>query len=473
MSKIKGISLTLLLALCISSLTYATGPKYKISFTIKGLQNNVCFLGFYYGDKTYISLDKQGKQDSAIVDASGNFTFSSDTVLSPGVYFIMTRSKKSFQFIVDKEQKFAITGDTSGEFINNMKAIGSEENNLFFQYLKFVTEKHVNIEKLQKEKNYAQIDTLNAQVKRYKDDFRRKHPEMILTEIFKAAEEPVVPPTPKLPNGRPDSTFGYRYYKAHFFDNVDFSDGRLVRSPVLFPRIKQYLEKLTAPDPDSIIAAADYLVNKARANKEMFKFIVAYITSTYQLSNIMGMDAVFVHMAKKYYTPDQAYWVSPSQMERIQERASQLEPILIGKHIPNIVLADTASVLRSLDSVKARYTVVYFWDYDCSYCQKVTPKLIKWYDSIKAEGIEVYAIEQNEANIDKWKEYIKAHKLDWINVSDFLHIGGDFRHQFDIISTPVIYVVDEYKKIIAKKIDVDELNKVLKHDMEKQQKNNK
>lgn len=461
-----------MLSACISLQAFSATPHYKISFTIKGLENNVCYLGFYYGDKTYISLDKKGKQDSAIVDAKGNFTFSADTVLESGVYFIMTKSRKSFQFIVDKEQKFSIVGDTSRDFINNMKAVGSEENTLFFQYLKFITDKHQLMDKYEKERNRAQVDTLNVQVKRYKDDLRRKHPDMLLSKIFTVAEDPAIPPAPIFPNGRKDSSFAYKYYKQHFFDNMDFSDGRLVRSPVLFPRIKQYLEKLTVPVPDSIIAAADYLVMRAKANKEMFKFIVAYITSYYQLSNIMGMDAVFVHMINKYYTPDQAYWVNPSQLERYKERATQLEPILLGKHIPNLVLPDTSNVLRTLDSVKARYTVVYFWDYDCSYCQKTTPKLIKWYDSIKGEGIDVYAIELNEANINKWKEYIIAHKLDWINVSDFLHIGGDFRHQFDIISTPVIYVIDENKRIIAKKIEPEDLNKILKHDMEEKQRMN-
>ena len=45
----------------------------------------------------------------------------------------------------------------------------------------------------------------------------------------------------------------------------------------------------------------------------------------------MGMDAVFVHMALKYYTADQATWVSASQLEKIRKRAMQLDPILLGQ----------------------------------------------------------------------------------------------------------------------------------------------
>ncbi len=465
MSKLKAFFLCTCLYVSAAYSAMAAPPKYKLSFAIKGLEHKVCLLGFYYGDKTYISLDKNGKDDTVVADAHGSFTFSRDTTLQPGIYFVLTRTKKSFQFIIDKEQKFSIEGDTAGDFITNLKAKESPENSMFFDYLRYVTVKHLEAVKYEKQKNSAMIDSVNREVQRYKDDFVRKHPDMLLSTVFKANEEPVLPPTPKLPNGRPDSTFPYRYYKAHFFDHVNFSDGRLVRTPVLFPLIKEYLDRLTMPIPDSVIVAADYLVGKAKANREMFKFVVAYITNKYETSNIMGMDAVFVHMADNYYTPDQAYWVSPSQLEKLKERAAQLKPVLIGKHVPPLALPDTSLAIQVIDSVRARYTVLYFWDYDCGFCQKETPKLVKWYDSAKAQGIEVYAVETNENELAKWKDYIRKNNLDWINVADRYHTSN-FHHVFAIVSTPVVYVLDENKNIIAKNIDVSELNKVIKHDIE-------
>ena len=414
-------------------------------------------MGCHYGDKDYI-------QDTAKVNAKGDFEFSGDDELPGGVYFILLKSKKYFEFIIDKEQKFKMSTDTA-HLISSMKVSGSSENMLFYQYLNYVTKQHTAMLKYMKEQNTAMADSLNMKVKRYKDNFISKHPGMFLSEVFKAAEDPVIPPSPKLANGQADSTFPFRYYKAHFFDNINFNDGRLVRSPVLYPRIKKYLTRLTPQVPDSIIVAADYLVSKAKANKEMFKFVVAYITSKYEASDIMGMDAVFVHMADKYYTPELAYWVSASQLERIKEKAAQLTPILVGKTCPEIVLPDTSNVMQALDSVRAPYTILYFWEYSCGYCQKETPKLIKMYDTIKNQGVQVYAVQLDETNIGKWKEYVKKHKLDWINVSDIYNTGNIHR-RFDVISTPIIYVLDENKKIIAKNIELSEVNKVMMHDME-------
>jgi thiol-disulfide isomerase/thioredoxin len=441
----------------------AATKGHDLKFNLSGLKNTICFLGCHYGDKDYI-------QDTAKVDAKGNFEFAGDKELPGGVYFIMLKSKtKYFEIIIDKEQKFAMTADTV-DFIKSMKVTGSDENRLFYEYLKYVTTKHdeqVDLEKQAKDgpdKDGAKVkmDTLDSQVMRYKKDFIKIHSDMLLSRVFNAAEEPIIPTAPKLSNGRTDSTFAFKYYKTHYFDNVDFSDGRLVRSPVFYPKIKEYLERLTVQDPDSIIAAADYLVQKAGADKDMFKFLVAYITSTYESSNIMGMDAVFVHMANKYYTPELADWVSASQLEKIKERARQLDPILMGKVPPSLVMPDSNNVMQAFDSIKADYTILYFWDFDCGHCQKETPKLIRWYDSIKGEGIEVYSIQTNESSTAKWKDYVKAHKLDWINVMDIYHTTN-FRHDYDVLTTPMLYLLDENKKIIAKKINTEDLDKVLKH----------
>lgn len=448
--------------------SYAAPKAHEIKFTLPQVKNTICFLGCHYGDKDYI-------QDTAKVDDKGNFVFSGDKELPGGVYFIMLKSKTQFfEFIIDKDQRFAMTASDTADFVKTMKVTGSEENKLFYEYLRYVTEKHEELEKLQKEAKdgadkdgaKVKIDTLNAQVTRYKMGFIHSHSDMLLSKLFNAAEEPTIPPTPKLPNGRPDSTFAYRYYKAHFFDNVDFSDGRLVRSRVFYPKIKEYLDRLTVQDPDSIIVAADYLVKKAGDDKDMFKFIVAYITSTYESSNIMGMDAVFVHMAERYYTADKATWVTATQLQKIRDRAQQLDPILIGKRAPSLVMPDTNNVMQAFDSIKTEFTLLYFWDFDCGHCQKETPKLIRWYDSIKAEGIQVYAIQTNESSTTKWKDYIKAHNLDWINVMDIYHTSN-FRHDYDVLTTPMLYLLNENKTIIAKKINTEDLDKIIKHYREK------
>jgi thiol-disulfide isomerase/thioredoxin len=116
----------------------------------------------------------------------------------------------------------------------------------------------------------------------------------------------------------------------------------------------------------------------------------------------------------------------------------------------------------SLYDIKSKYTLVYFWDPSCGHCKKVTPKLSELYKTKGKElGLEVLAV-YIEADTSEWFKYIKENELNWINAADLLG-KSNFRKYYDIYSTPVIYLLDRNKKIIAKRIDVEKLEDFIKN----------
>lgn len=176
----------------------------------------------------------------------------------------------------------------------------------------------------------------------------------------------------------------------------------------------------------------------------------------------MGMDAVFVYMAKNYYLNGKAYWVEETQKEKIKERVAALEPCLIGKNANNISLLKPDFHPISLYNINSKYTVLYFWDPSCGHCKKVTPKLKEFYDTAaKKLGVEVMAV-YIEADTTEWFKYIKENELGWINAADLVG-KSNFRKYYDIYSTPVLYLMDRDKKIIAKRMEVDKLEDFIKN----------
>jgi thiol-disulfide isomerase/thioredoxin len=304
---------------------------------------------------------------------------------------------------------------------------------------------------------------IDESVANYKKDFITKNQGSFLAAVFKASQDIVIPDAPILPNGAKDSTFAYRFYKAHYFDNIDLSDERLLRTPIYNSKVSYYMKNMVLQIPDSIIPECDMLVSKAKPNKETFKFMVWYLTNTHETSNIMGMDAVFVHLVKKYYTKELAYWVDDATLFKIQDRASILDPILIGKKVKNLILADSTDNYQSLYAVNSPYTILYFWDPDCGHCKKATPKVKAFYDKVKTKGVQVYAA-CTEVEMDKWRKYIRENNLDWINVAD-PKLQNNFRHEFDVTTTPQIFILDKDKKIMAKKIDEDTMEKILSKEL--------
>lgn len=449
----------------------AGGEKTAVSkevFTIKvkinGIKDTTCMLAYYYGDKKYI-------RDTVKIDSKGNCVFKSDTAIAGGVYLAVMPNKNYFEFIISgAEHSFSLETDTAN-FIEKMKVNGSAENTVFYDYQLFIGKRYKEAselrDRLKKLKNNKdsteiinkQLKIINEEVTSYKDNLIKNNPTLFYGKILKAMGDPEIPTSPILPNGRPDSLFPYRYYKAHYWDNINFSDDRFLRTPVFHNKLVQYFDRLIVKHPDSINIAIDYVITKARSNKEVFKYCLVHLLNEYANSKIMGMDAVYVHIAEKYYGGGEAYWVDQTLLYKIIDRAKTLKPLLIGKIAPNLMLKDSAGVYKSLYSVKSPYTLLVFWDPDCGHCKKAMPFIIDAYNKYKTKGFEVYAI-CTETERDKWLKYIKENNLQWINVAD-IELQNDFRTVYDISSTPKLFLLNDKKEIIAKQMGGEQLNDIL------------
>lgn len=442
---------------------------YNVKVKIAGIRDTMIYLANHFGDKQYL-------QDSCRADAQGRVSFEGKKALRGGMYLVVLPSKKYFEVIIDKQQFFSVEADTLLEPAH-VKFKESQDNIDFYGWLNYLSAKRKSVEELKvklnalpeadrKNSDYQkQLDQADKDIEKYQDDYISKNPTGMLSVIFKATREVDIPDAPTLPNGQKDSLFQFYYYKNHYFDNIDFGDSRLLRTPIFHQKLDYYIHKLTVQMPDSINMEADKLVKLAEKDTEVFKYTVWYITHTYETSNIMGLDAVFVHMVKNYYTRDKAYWLSDADLYKIQDRAKQLDPILVGKKARNIVLGDTANHAHSLYEVNYHYTVLFFWDPDCGHCKKAMPKMIEFYNQWHEKGVEIFAV-CTEAEIDKWKNFIKENKLPWINVAD-PQLHDNFRYDFDLSTTPQIFVLDKDKIIRAKKLDAEQIGDFIQRDKER------
>lgn len=461
-----------LVILCFISLfTYAAQAKdgYSITVKITGMPRQKILLGYYYGDKQYI-------KDSAVTDATGKAVFKSKDNIEGGIYLIASEGKALLFDMVLSEPEFTLETDTS-DYIGNMVIKNSPENVAFFDYSKYTSKAGREAMKLEEKMKEAtekkdtaaarkyreEIRTVEEGVSKYRKDVIAKTPNLLIAKIFKMMQEIDIPDAPLLPNGAKDSLFQYNYYRQHYFDNFDFSDDRIVRTPIFHPKLQNYITRVTPQIPDSIIRAADFVVAKTLKSKEISKWCIYWITNYYETSQYMGMDAVFTHMALKYYTDkDLVFWVDDALRYKITDRAQTLSYNLLGKKAQNLTLPDTAGNYQSLYNIKAEYTVVVFWDANCGRCKEEMPRLLELYNDQNSKyklktgkKMDVYAVGMT-VDPNEWKKYIHDHKLPWFNVHDPNH-ESNFRKYYDVYSTPVIYLLGKEKKIIAKRLSVEQL----------------
>jgi thiol-disulfide isomerase/thioredoxin len=208
----------------------------------------------------------------------------------------------------------------------------------------------------------------------------------------------------------------------------------------------------------------------SRTNKEMFKYLLIHFVQKYISPEYMGQDAVFVHIFEKYINTGQADFFTEKYRKFVDDRAYSLMANLLGEPAPGLELTDTLGKLQSLYNIKADFILICFWDPTCSHCKETVPKVDSIYQAKwKNEGVKVVGV-MVDGGKDNWLNFIRDHNLkDWINVyqttaqHDAEASAGhaDYRQLYDVYQTPVLYLLDKDKRIIAKKLTYQQLDEVI------------
>jgi peroxiredoxin len=449
---------TILYLFLFSYLTSFAQKGYEINVSFQQNTDTLFYLARYQSGKIYMV-------DTSALPTRGLAHFMGEKKLEPGVYILASAEKtKLLEIIVDQVQHFEIKVEYKNG-ANNHQVTGSKENELFLTNLEMtavlgktfrqIEEIKQNAESIENLKVYqSTLDSIDREIKIFREFVISEYPEMLLSKIFLAMTEVVIPDSIK--SLQPDA---YLYYRAHYWDKVDFTDERLLATPLIPRMLQTYFEQVLPQIADSIIPEIDKLISRSSENIRVRDYLIWHFTTAYQSPKIMGLDKVFVHMADAYFSKEPISNTSEEVLQRILSRADQLRKLLVGVKAPDLILIDTNDNFISFRSIESRFTVLFFWDHTCGFCKQDLNNLKLIYDKGKYD-LEIYAIGTN-SELDKWKDYIKKENLNWINVNGTRSVSPNFHDLYDIYATPVIYLLDADKKIIAKKIDVSQLEMIL------------
>ena len=470
LSKILGV---IILSLIIN-VSFAGGDKgYKIKFKIKGITDTIVYLGHYYGDKKFAV-------DTAQVNNKGEGVFSDPESLEGGIYFIIMPSLDNtfFELVVDKDQDFSLETDTTN-FVELMKFKGSVENQVFNDYQKFmITNSKLSgsiRQALARNKNNAdstkyykaKVKVIDTGVKDYWASIQEKHPDLLISVIIKSMQETEMPESGIAEdNPKKDSlewVYKYNFYKDHYFDNLDFSDERILRTPIFFNKFDNFVKKVLVQSPDTLIKESRKFIKLAEQNDKIYRYVLVYMLNYYEESHLMGMDKLFVSIAEDYYLTGKADWADSTFVEKLGDRVKKLKPNLVGNIAPDMKLQYPDDRFVKMSEIEADYLVLIFWETNCGHCKKTVPKLYKEYkEKLKAKNTKVFAV-YTQLELESWTNFIEQKDLldeGWYNVYDKYHFSN-FRNLYDIYSTPTIYLLDKDKKIIGKRLDVTQISNMI------------
>lgn len=482
-----------LFILCSASVSWGQMLRFKIT----GQSDTTIHLVKYTGAKLFYADTAQIK---------GGYVEFNGAKQKPGMFAVLLPGQQMFEFIYNNEEVSIEV--TKPDFLGTMKIKKSDENKVFQEYIQYITTKKTEAGELSKkrdalDKNSAeykslndQIDAISAEVTKYQKELIKNNPTKLVSKIVYMSMDIDIPEAPKNEKGEIiDSNYRFNYFRAHYFDHVDFNDDRLVNFSIFHNKLEYYFSnKMMIQHWDTVLHYAYKIADQLDPKSKTFEYVVSWITSTYGKSKIMGMDKVYVMMADKYYCTrnaegkSPAFWMTEEKLTELCDKISIQKHLVMGVVPPNIILPDSTrdnyqfANWVNMMNLDAEYTIVYFWDPECGHCKKITPKLERLYkEKFKDRNIEIYAVGKAIGDeYSKWKKFIREHDLTFINValtdSIFKLAKENARilipkyttleslnaqQTYDVFSTPRVFVLNKNKEIIAKQLSISQLEDLL------------
>lgn len=387
-----------LLSLFSGSIVFS--QAYKINIKINELSDTSIYLAYHFGGKKFV-------QDTLHLDTQGFGSFEGDEKLPGGIYLIVLPDMTFFEILLTDNQKFSIETSANNP-LKNVRFQNSPENVIFINYQRFMTDMQSRSQWIQQRLRVnsenkdsllilqGYLKNLDKQVKEYWNTILTENPDSFISNIIRGMMNVIIPEFEIPPHVvNKDSlrwVLGYNYNRDHFFDNINFADERLLRTPIIHNRLEHFFTRMLVQRPDSIIPQAVRVIELSRVNPKVYQYVLVYLLNHYETSQIMGLDEVFVYLAERYYLSGQAHWASQDLLDKLSSRVERIKPNLIGRVAKDLRMQTQKGEFINLHQIKADFIILYFYEPGCGHCKIVTPQLWEIYEQFRDKSVEVFAV---------------------------------------------------------------------------------
>ncbi len=450
---------------------------YRIEVQPPKMQDSVLFLGRYQGHKTYL-VDTAYKQPESSV-----FVFEGQKTLPTGLYFIANNAKQNLIDLIISEQSHHFTLKAKKGFdVGDVKYVHSKENKGLQAYLKLAASNYAYVAPLQarlpilKAQSSDSVAIIKAEMERrhkaetvYRQKLLKQYTDGYLPTLFhllsNVEDDPTYIDAATDKDGRLDTLQWYALRKQHYWDHIDLKKDEVLHNPFIGGRIEDYFDNYVLFfDIDSLQTEIDHFMRRLTPDSDMYMYSLWLLLNKYERSNMMGHDAVLVHMADTYFAHPSKK-IHKIIAENIVKKANERRPILIGKVAPELKGKDSTLREHALSEIKAQFTVLVFWNPTCYHCDDEMPLLLDFYHKNKEKyGLEVIGA-CNTPDFIGFTSKLKEWNPDFVNIlpatEHFPNPAYNYMATYQVDGTPLLFLLDKDKKIIAKDFGVQHLDMLI------------
>jgi peroxiredoxin len=339
---------------------------------------------------------------------------------------------------------------------------GSPENELYHAYFKRMDDLREtrddcnNDWRLQQEDlSLQQLIQAEKALADYQADFVRQNAPSFAARFISQWKYATPPP----PERR------LQWYEEHYLDGVDIAAESFWRSPLALDWLDMFTFKM-APNPDSARWYAETVLRRLDPNPEARHYYFNYMLNSFESMSRFYFDEMFIYLVEKYVKTGKTPGYSTEAAAEKTETAEKMERLFAGKKIPEATLYTEKEEPVALYDIRAPYTLLVFFQPDCSHCKKETNLLKNLSEQFRAAGLQVVMVcGKPENRLDMCWQYRSDYTLpdDWLLLADGKS-RSKYRSLFNLQSYPRMFLLDKDKTILYRRyggVTEVELKKVL------------
>ena len=343
---------------------------------------------------------------------NGMILYKNKTKLPEGIYLLTNdKNYQMIEVLVGKKQKFSVTINDLEDW-STAKVNGAQETDIYFKLMAKVRETEANIMALKSEKevypeNQKKIDSLRKDLEKFEESLKIKRKDAFINFVINSIKHRSM---------------------ENYWDGFPLDDARILTFPMIDNKLETYFNNLPI-DAETINNEIDKLIAKTGDCTEVRDYLIWYFYVKYFNPNYMNLDDVYIHLVNEYFLRMQIKNVSENVVKLMEERANYLERLKLGAKIPEV---------GNLYSIESQYVALVFYDKTCQKCAKEGRIL----EEIRSRHPEmtIYPVEINSTSIK------------------------NLMSLYDIQTSPMIYLLDNQKRIIAKRIKAEQVEQFLKNE---------
>lgn len=404
-------------------------------------------LAYYYEDKQYLVTDSAPSE-------KGFYVFRGKELLPPGIYLvILEKSGQMVDILIDNNNQNFVMRFDDKEPQKTMKITGSDVNAEFYNYQRLMTQLITRRNELDTAQKYERdslkrdrIDVQLSEIDRKYDqawrDVAQQFPNTILADMLSCLNA---------------TTFS----GDSMFQFVNFSQTGLLRTPFFYKVIRAHIARHIDDGAHEIMRQTDRLINMTKGNKEIYNYVTWYLLNFYRTFYKLGMNEVFVHIAEKYYLSNPGGY-SDELIKMVENQCDIFRSAMVGydAHGFSARRVGTDDTINIFDFAGSKPIILMFWSNGCGHCDSAENAIKFYYSGLVKNGYQVYTVCNDNFSYEYIKTNSERKNFPWIDLCDTENLSR-YREYYYVVSTPIMYVIDDKRRIAAKLVGEDHITNAL------------